>query len=137
MSIALNIFCFAVPLMMLFASVFSIVTGVGGCWWPNYSRDVIVDVTFWDFSNNHQNSASVADAMTFLIMLHSTRTGKFYGGIVSIVMLDSGPRKNIRLLCFAPLVLICMMYPNICGESFHFFCIMLLCLKVLRYKLKL
>ena len=39
--------------------------------------------------------------MTFLIMLHSTRTGKFYGGIVSIVMLDFGPRKKYppALLC--------------------------------------
>ena len=49
MSIALNIFCFAVPLMMLFASIFTIVTGVGGCWWPNYSRDVIVDAIFGIF----------------------------------------------------------------------------------------
>ena len=53
-----------------------------------------MDVAFWQFSNNPPNPASVADAMTFLIMLHSTCTGTFYGGIYCIGVLDFGPRKK-------------------------------------------
>ena len=93
MSIALDIF-FSVPLTMLFAAVLSIAAGVGGCGWPIYARSVIADVTFWKFSNDPPNSASVADAMTFLILLHSTCTGPFYRGIDCIGVFDFGPRKK-------------------------------------------
>ena len=44
--------------------------------------------------------------------------------------------KNIHLLCFMPLVLICRIHPNICGYLFQFFFIMFLCLDVSRYNLK-
>ena len=38
--------------------------------------------------------------------------------------------QNIHLLYFMPQVLICRMHPNICGESFRFFCVLLLCMDV-------
>ena len=92
MSIALDLFCFAVPLTMLFSAEFSVSTGVGGCWWPISIRDVTVDVDFWQFSNNPPNSASVDDATAFLMMLHSTCTGQFLGGVAYFVVLDFGSR---------------------------------------------
>ena len=90
-----------------------------------------MDVAFWQFSTNPPNYASVIDAMKSLIMLHSTCTGTFSRGIACIGVLDFGPGGNIHLLCFVPLVLICRMHPNICGESFQFFFILLLRLDVL------
>ena len=72
MSIDLDIFCFAVPLEILPATVLYVATGTFGCGWTIYARDVLMDVTFWQFSNNLPNYASVTDAMTFFIMLHST-----------------------------------------------------------------
>ena len=76
------------------------------------------------------------DAIKFIIMLNSTCTGTFYGGIICIGVLDFGPRKKTHLLCFVPLVLICSMYPNICGEALRFFCILLVHLDVLHCNLK-
>ena len=95
MSIALDFF--PVTLKFLFAAVYYVATGVGGCWWPNSIRDVFMDVTFWKFSNHPPNSASVADAMTFLIMLHSTCTGPFSRVIACIGVLDFVPRKRYPL----------------------------------------
>ena len=91
---------------MLFSAVLSVVTGVGGCWWPISYRVVLMDVAFWQFSNNPPNSDSVADTMTFIIVLHSTCTGPFYGGFSFIGVFCFGPRKNIHRLCFVPLVVI-------------------------------
>ena len=79
---------------MLFASVLSVFTGVGVCWWPISDRDVLVDVYFYPFQNNPNNSALVAYAITFLIMLHSTCTKTFLGGIDCIGVLNFGPRKK-------------------------------------------
>ena len=45
--------------------------------------------------------------------------------------------KNTHLICFVPLVLICRMHQNICGEWFCFFCILLLCMDVSRCNLKI
>ena len=70
---------------MLFSAVFSVATGVGGCWWPIYARSILVDVAFWQFSNNPPNYDSVADAMTFLIMLNSTCTGPFLSAFLVLV----------------------------------------------------
>ena len=94
MSIVLDLFCFTIPLTIIFANVLSVATGVGGCWWTIYSRAIIMDVAFWKFSNNSPNSASVADAMTFIIILHSTCTGTFTGGIDCHGVLGFGPRKK-------------------------------------------
>ena len=132
MSIALDLFCFSVPLEILFAAVLSVATGVGGCWWSISARAVLMDIAFWRFSANAPNSDSVDDAMTVIIMLNFTCTGTFPGGISCISVLGFGPRKKIHLLCVVPLVLICRMHPNICGESFRLFCILLLSLDVLR-----
>ena len=79
---------------MLFGDVFFVATGVGGFWCPIYARVVIMDVAFWKFSNNPTNSASVDDAITFLIILHSTCTGPFLGGIDFIGVLDFGLSKK-------------------------------------------
>ena len=78
-------FCFAVPLIMLLAAVLSVATGVGGCWWPISARSVIMDLAFWKFPNNPPNSTSVADSITFLIMIHSTCTGKFLRKLIVLV----------------------------------------------------
>ena len=53
-------------------------------------------VAFWQFSRNPPNLDSVADAMAFLMILHSTCTGLFYGGIavIGVLLLDFGPRKK-------------------------------------------
>ena len=66
----------------------------GGFWLTIYARAVLVAVAFWKFSNNPPNSASVADAITLLIMLYSTFTGPFSGSIDCIGVLDFGPRKK-------------------------------------------
>ena len=114
MSISLN-FLFSVPLTILFSAALSVATGIGGCWWPIYAKTVIMDINYWQFSYNPPNSASIADAMKFLIVLYSTCTGPFYGGIACIGVFYFVPQKNIHLPCFVPLVLICRMHPNIYG----------------------
>ena len=81
MSIARDLFCFVVLFTMLFAAIFSVAIGVGGCRCPISARAVLIEVSFWQFSNNPPSSASMADAMTFLMMLHSICTGPFSGGI--------------------------------------------------------
>ena len=53
-----------------------------------------MDVTFWQFSNNPPNYASMDDAMTFLMMLHYTCTGPLSGGIHFIGVLNFGLRKK-------------------------------------------
>ena len=85
-------FIFDVPLMMLFAAAFCIAPGVGGCWWTISDRAVLVDVALWDFSNNPPNYASVADTMTFLIVMHSKCTGPFSRGISCIGVFYFGHR---------------------------------------------
>ena len=72
MSIDLDLFCFSVPSKMIFAAVLSVYTGVGGCGWPISDRLVPMDVSFWKLSINPPNYASMAVAMTFFIILHST-----------------------------------------------------------------
>ena len=94
MSIALDLVCFDVPLTIMFAAVLSVATGVSGCWCPISAKSVRMEVTLWQFSNKLPNSASVADAITFLIILHSTCTGPLSGGISCIGVLDFGPRKK-------------------------------------------
>ena len=65
-------YCFAVTLKMLFAAILSVATNVGGCGWKISARAVHMDVFFWNFSENPPNHAFMADAMTFLSILHST-----------------------------------------------------------------
>ena len=92
---------------MIFSAVFSVATRVGGCGWTIYARLFRMGVAFWKFSNNPPNSASLVDAMTFLVILYSTCMGPFYGGIdvIGMLLLGFGPRKNIYLICCMPLVL--------------------------------
>ena len=44
MSVALDIYLFSFT--MLFATLLSVATGVGGCEWPIYDRAVCIDVAF-------------------------------------------------------------------------------------------
>ena len=120
MYIDLDIFCFAVPFTTLFSSAWSVATGIGGCWWNIYAREVHMDVAFWQFSNNLPNSSSVVDAMTFLIRMNSACTGPFSGYIDSlgVLYMDLSPRENINLLCCMPLVLRFSMDQNRCVGSF-------------------
>ena len=101
MLMAQEIFCFAISLTILLVSVLSIANIIGGCWWSISVRDVLVAVAFWQFSNNPPNYTSVDDDITFLIMLHSTCTGTFSGGIDCISVLNFGPGKKYppALLC--------------------------------------
>ena len=94
MSISLDIFCFVVPFMMLFVTFLSVFTVVGGCQCHNSARVVCMYVAFWKFSNNSTNSASVADAMTFLVILHSTYIGLFFCVIAIIDVFGFGGNKT-------------------------------------------
>ena len=87
-------FCFNVPLKILFDAVLYVSTGVGGCWWTIYDREVLMDVALCQFSNNFPNSASGADTITLLIILHSTCTRTFSGEIYCISVLHFGRRKK-------------------------------------------
>ena len=89
---------FLVIFIVIFAAVLSIATGVGGCEWRIYDRAARMDVAFWYFSNNPPNSASVADSVTFLVILYYTCTSPFSRGIAVIGALDFGPRKKIPLI---------------------------------------
>ena len=135
MSIAQYLFCFPVPLTILFAAVLSVATGAGGCWKIIYARAVLVEVSLWKLSSNPPSSASVADTIKFLMMLQYTCTGPFSRSIYWIGVLDFGSRKNILRLCLVPPVLICRMHQSICGESFRFFCMLLLHLYGLHFNL--
>ena len=117
---------------MLFIDVFSVDTGAGGCERPISARAFHVDVAFLQFLNNPPSSASVSDAMTFIMILHYTCTGPLSGGITVIGVMDFGPRENIHLLSCVPLVMRCRIRLNIYGESFCFFYIILLRLDVRR-----
>ena len=99
MSIALVFF--SVPLKMLVADILSVATGVGGCRWPISARAVFMDVAFCQFSNNPSNYASMTDAMTFLIMIYSTYTGPFSGGIscISVLYFDLSTKYAPALIC--------------------------------------
>ena len=91
---AQDLFNFFVPLKMLLAAVLSIFAGIGGCWWNVSARADLMAVVFWQFSDHPPNYASVYDAITFLIMLHSTCTGPFGRGIDCTSFLDFIHRKK-------------------------------------------
>ena len=60
-----------------------------------------MDIIFWQFSDNTPNSYSMANVVTFLIMMHFTCTGTFFEGVACIIVLDFGPRKNPPALIWA------------------------------------
>ena len=92
---ALDIFS-PIPFTILFADVLSVATSVGGCGWSISAMAIRIDVAFWYFSNNPPNSATLANSMIFLIILHSTCTGPFSAviSVIGVLFLDFGPRKK-------------------------------------------
>ena len=72
----------------------SVAIGVAACGWIISDRAVIIDITFRQFSNSPPNSPSMADTMTFIIMMDSTCTDMFSVGITFIGVLDFGPSKK-------------------------------------------
>ena len=70
---------------MLFSAVFTVSTTAGGFGRPISDSTVLMDVTFWQFTDNPPNYASVSDAMKFIIMLHSTCNVPFSGSLVVLV----------------------------------------------------
>ena len=127
MYIAQDLFCFDVLLTILFADVLSGASGIGGCRWPISVRAVLIEVSFWQFLNNPSSSASVADSVTFLMMMYSLELA-FWSLVLG---------KNFLRTCFVPPVLICRIHWITCGVSFRFICILLLRLDVLRYNLEI
>ena len=89
-----------------------------------------------NFSNNPPTSASVADAMKFLMILYSTCIGSFWREVTIIGVLDFETRKNIRLLWCVLLVLRCRIHLNIHGGSLLFFYILSLSLDVTHCNLR-
>eukprot|EP00978_Attheya_sp_CCMP212_P014567 scaffold37188_cov29-Attheya_sp.AAC.1 len=94
MSIALDLFCFAVPLRTLSAAELSVATGVGGCGCFISMAVVRSWVPFLQLLNWLPISASVADARTFRMMPHSTWMGPLRAGIFVIGLSDLGPKKK-------------------------------------------
>ena len=94
-------------------------------------------VAFCQFSNHPHHSSLEADAMTFLVILISTCTGQFSGGVSVIGVLYFGTREIIRLLFFLPLVLRFKIHLNIYGESSRFFYVLLLHLDITRCNLRI
>ena len=111
----MDVFGFVIPFTILFDAVLFVATGVSGCGWPIYDRAVFMYVSFYQFSTNPPNYASVADAMTFIIILNYTCTGQFSGGIVCIGVLDFCPRKKNPPALLCDSVVICRVHPNKCG----------------------
>ena len=120
--------------MIILAAGFSFSTCVGGCGWPIFAREACMDVEFWQFSNNPPSSASVANFMTILIILHSTCTGPFFGGIdiIGVLLIYLVAKKTIHLLYCMLLVLRCWMHLNIYVGLSCFFYILSLCMDVER-----
>ena len=85
MSIDLNIFVSAITLTMLFDTLLSVTTGFGGYGWPISTSAVLMDVSFYQFSNNYLNYGSGDNVMVFLIMLYSKCTGRFPGALLVLV----------------------------------------------------
>ena len=74
--------------------------------------------------------------MTFLMILYSTCTGPFWGGVTNIGVLYFGTRNNICLLVCVLLVLICRTHLNIYGGSLRFLYILSLRLYVTHFNLR-
>ena len=102
-------------------------------WVDHFCQGVTYECCLFEFSNDPTNSDSVADSITFLIILHSTCTGPFswFIAIIDMLLLDFWPSKNIHLFCSMPLVVRCGMHMNICVESSRFLCILSLCLDMM------
>ena len=83
---------------MVSVAIFSFATGFGDYKWPISSKAVHMDVAFWKFSNNPLNYASVVNAMTYLMKIHTTCTGPFSWGISVISVVYFWQRENILLL---------------------------------------
>jgi hypothetical protein len=52
--------------------------GVGGCGWPSSSSVVRIAMTYLQLWKAAPSSASAADAITFLMMMHGFKIGAFW-----------------------------------------------------------
>ena len=127
MSISLDFFF--ILFTMLFEAIFSVATGVGGCEWPIYDSSIRMDVTFWKFSYN--------SPIMIILMIPWDLSLCCILGITCSSVLGFGPRGKNCLIWFVLLVIRCMMHLNICVESSHLFCVMLLRLDVMWCNLKI
>ena len=93
---------------MIFTAVFSVDTCVGGCGRPIYAREIHMDVSFWKFSKNTPNYASVDKAMQFLMIMHSTCTCPFSDGVsvIGVLLLDVLVNSVIHRSCYICIAII-------------------------------
>jgi len=80
MSIALLLLCLTVSFAIPSAHWLSVVIGVGSCGHPNSSSMFLIWAPSCPFTNSPPNSASAADAITFLSKLLMTNMVPFTGG---------------------------------------------------------
>jgi hypothetical protein len=83
MSVALDRFCFMVPLAKPSDVVLSTWIGVGACECPNYLRVVTIGTVSWPFKYPAPISASAADPTTTSIILHMVCIGPLSGGMAA------------------------------------------------------
>ena len=54
--------------------------GVGGCWWPISSREILRAVPIWKLTNNSPSSDSIELSRKLFIVVHSTWMSTLSGG---------------------------------------------------------
>ena len=82
---------------MIFDAVLYITLELVVVYGPFLLGKSLLMLTFWHFSNNLPNSASVAYVVTLIMIIHITSMGPFSGGIsvIGVLFLDFGMRKNL------------------------------------------
>ena len=80
MSVALDLFCLTVVVMMPLGAELSVFIGVGGWVKPSSWSIIIRGTNVFPLWNNPPTSASAADATTCLSILNSVWIGPFAGG---------------------------------------------------------
>ena len=98
----------------------SVTTGVGGCWWPIYSREILGVAPHCQLTNIAPSSASIALDSTFFIVVYSTwmfpmSGGGLWGGVgglnflvpPALLLYPGSDKKDLLLYMwrFIPLVL--------------------------------
>ena len=92
MSMVLDLRCLTVLLMMPDAVELSVCMGVGPCWFPIYSNEVISTSPSLELMNRPPNSASAAYSITFFKMAATTNNSPLC--LVCEVVLNFSLRKK-------------------------------------------